>query len=112
MELDVRGPAGQFEALALRLYNPEAHQWSPNFAKSKIGAISPPPTIGAFRNGRGEFNDSESFNGKMVRVRFIISNITANSCHFEQAYSNDGGKSWEINWIATDTRIKGAQIQT
>jgi hypothetical protein len=72
---------------------------------------SPPPTIGAFRNGRGEFYDSEAFNGKPIRVRFTISNFTANSCHFEQAYSDDGGKSWETNWIATDTRINGAQVQ-
>jgi hypothetical protein len=109
VELKVRGPAGQIEALSLRLYNPETHQWSLNFANSKIGAISPPPTIGAFRNGRGEFYDSESFNGKMIRVRFTISDITMNSCHFEQAYSDDGGKSWETNWIATDTRVRGAQ---
>ena len=25
---------------------------------------------------------------------------------FEQAFSSDGGKTWEVNWIATDTRIK------
>ena len=109
VELEVRGPAGQIEALSLRLYDPEAHQWSLNFANSKIGAISPPPTIGAFRNGRGEFYDSESFNGKIIHVRFTISNIIANSCHFEQAYSDDGGKSWETNWIATDTRELGSE---
>lgn len=111
VELEVRGSAGQIEALSLRLYDPAAHQWSLNFANNKIGAISPPPTIGTFRDGRGEFYDSESFNGKTIRVRFTISNITANSCHFEQAYSDDGGKTWETNWIATDTRIKGAQVQ-
>lgn len=109
VELEVRGPSGEIEALSLRLYNHEEHQWSLNFANSRSGAISPPPTIGAFRNGRGEFYDSESFNGKMIRVRFTISDITANSCHFEQAYSDDGGKSWETNWIATDTRVNGAQ---
>jgi hypothetical protein len=34
----------------------------------------------------------------------VISDITAKSCRFEQAFSEDGGKSWEVNWIATDTR--------
>jgi hypothetical protein len=38
-------------------------------------------------------------------VRFIISAITPNSCHFEQSFSGDGGKTWELNWITTDTRI-------
>jgi hypothetical protein len=44
--------------------------------------------------------------GKSIKVRFVIANITRNSCRFEQAYSEDGGKTWEINWIATDTRLK------
>ena len=39
-------------------------------------------------------------------LRFVISDITPNSCHFEQAFSNDGGKTWELNWIATDTRVQ------
>ena len=39
-------------------------------------------------------------------VRFVISDITADTCHFEQAFSADGGKTWEVNWIATDTRVK------
>ena len=42
--------------------------------------------------------------GKAILVRFVISNITAASCHFEQAFSGDGGRSWEVNWIATDTQ--------
>jgi hypothetical protein len=32
--------------------------------------------------------------------------MTANSCHFEQAFSEDGGKTWEVNWVADDTRVK------
>jgi hypothetical protein len=40
-------------------------------------------------------------------VRFVISDITPNSCRFEQAFSDDGGRNWEVNWIAIDTRVKG-----
>jgi hypothetical protein len=103
VELEVSGPAGRFEGLNLRLYNPQSHQWSLNFAGG-AGMLGV-PTIGAFQNGRGEFYDQEDFNGRAILVRFVISDISANSCHFEQAFSDDGGKSWEINWIATDTRI-------
>jgi hypothetical protein len=39
-------------------------------------------------------------------VRFVISDITPTACRFEQAFSDDGGKTWEVNWIATDTRVK------
>jgi hypothetical protein len=105
VELDVTGPAGHIEALSLRLYNPDSHQWSLNFANSAGGTMAI-PTIGEFKNGRGEFYDQETLNGRAILVRFVISDITRNSCHFEQAFSDDGGKTWEVNWIATDTRVK------
>jgi hypothetical protein len=105
IELVADGPAGHFEGLSLRLYNPQARQWSLNFANANSGAFAQ-PTIGEFKNGRGEFFDQEAFNGRAILVRFVISDITPNSCRFEQAFSNDGGKTWEVNWIATDTRVK------
>lgn len=105
VELDVKGSAGRIEALSLRLYNPESRQWSLNFANVK-GGVMTTPTIGEFKNGRGEFYSQEDFNGRAILVRFVISDITLNSCRFEQAFSNDGGKTWEVNWIAVDTRVK------
>ena len=105
VELDVKGPAGHIEALSLRLYNPDTRQWSLNFASSAVGALSLPATVGEFKDGRGEFIDQEPLKGRMILVRFIVSDITADSCHFEQAYSDDQGKTWEVNWIATDTRV-------
>jgi hypothetical protein len=103
VELVVDGPAGHIEALSLRLYNPESHQWSLNFSNSAGGTLSP-PSIGGFKNGRGEFFSRETLNGRAILVRFVISNITPTSCRFEQAFSDDDGKTWEINWVATDTR--------
>jgi hypothetical protein len=103
VELEADGPEGHFEGLSLRLYNPQSHQWSLNFASRSGGTLSQ-PTIGEFKNGRGEFFDQEPFNGRAILVRFVISDITPNSVHFEQAFSEDGGKTWEVNWIATDTR--------
>jgi hypothetical protein len=105
VELEVSGPAGHIEGLSLRLYNPQSHQWSLNFASSNGGAISV-PTIGEFKDGRGEFFDTEPFNGRSILVRNVWSGITPNSCRFEQSFSDDGGKTWEVNWIATDTRAK------
>lgn len=105
VELVVDGPAGHFEGLSLRLYNPQSRQWSLNFA-SASGGVMTAPTIGEFKNGRGEFYNQEMLDGRAILVRFVISDITPNSCRFEQAFSTDGGKTWEVNWIATDTRIK------
>jgi len=105
VELVAEGAAGHLQGLNLRFYNPESHQWSLNFANSNSGTLSQ-PTIGEFKNGRGEFFDQETVSGRAILVRFVISDITPNSCHFEQAFSDDGGKTWEVNWIATDTRVK------
>jgi hypothetical protein len=104
VELDVSGSAGRIEALSLRLYNPESRQWSLNFANVK-GGVMAVPTIGEFKKGRGEFYSQEMLNGRAILVRFVISDITKDSCRFEQAFSDDGGKTWEINWIAIDTRL-------
>jgi hypothetical protein len=105
IELEVDGQTGHMELLSLRLYNPQAHQWSLNVASSKGGSLGV-PTIGEFQKGRGEFIDQETYNNRMILVRFVISDITPDSCHFEQSFSDDGGKTWEVNWIATDTRVK------
>jgi len=105
VELEADGPAGHFEGLNLRLYNPQSHQWSLNFASSSGGSLSQ-PTMGEFKNRRGEFYDQETLDGRAILVRFVISEITAESCRFEQAFSDDGGKTWEVNWIETDTRMK------
>lgn len=104
VELTADGPGGRIEAINLRLYNPEAHQWSLNFASVKGGAMSV-PSIGAFADGRGEFYDTEPIDGRSVLVRGVWSDITKGTAHFEQAISADGGKTWQVNWIADDTRV-------
>src|SRR5262249_49873393 len=88
---------------AWRIYSPEARQWSLNFANSSVGTLSV-PTVGEFRNGRGEFYDQETLGARTILVRNIFSDITPTSYRFEQESSDDGGKTWEVNWIAVDTR--------
>lgn len=106
VELDVSGPAGRIEGLSLRLYNPQSRQWSLNYASSTSGMLGV-PTVGAFANRRGEFYDHEPIDGRMVLVRNVITDDTPRSIRFEQAYSTDGGKSWETNWVAIDTPADG-----
>jgi hypothetical protein len=104
VELEVDGPAGHIEALSLRLYNPQSRQWSLNFSNSRGGTMAV-PTIGEFSGKRGEFYNQDSFDGRAILVRFVISVITPDSCRFEQSFSADWGKTWEPNWIAIDTRV-------
>jgi len=103
-EFEVDSPSGHVEGLTLRLYRPEGHQWYLYWANGKDGVLGQ-PTVGAFKNGRGEFYDQEPFNGRMILVRYVWSDITPNSAHFEQSFSDDGGKTWEVNWITDQTRV-------
>jgi hypothetical protein len=106
-EIDLTGPAGRIRGMSLRLYDPQARQWSIRWANAKDGALGE-PMIGGFANGRGEFYNQETYEGRAVFVRFVFSDITANTFRLEQAFSADGGKSWEANWIATFERRKPA----
>jgi len=106
LELELSGPAGRIEGLGLRLYNPSTRQWSLNWANGSDGAMSTPMT-GEFKNGVGEFFDQETYNGRAIYVKNGFFDVSADFARFEQAFSDDGGKSWEINWIMTFKRIKG-----
>jgi hypothetical protein len=106
-ELTADGPAGHLEGAGLRLYNPESHQWSLNWTSGKSGVLGV-PTIGEFKNGRGVFVDQESFNDRVILVRNSFMDITANSARFEQTFSDDGGETWEANFVMTFTRLKAA----
>jgi hypothetical protein len=99
------GPAGPIQGLTLRLYDPNSRQWRIHWASSNVGALDN-PMIGEFRDGRGEFYDQEFFEGRSIYVRFIWSDITPTSCRWEQAFSADGGKTWEVNWIMEMTRVE------
>src|SRR5260370_42620714 len=98
--------AGHIEGLPLRLYNPQSHQGPLYGANSKIGVMDP-PQIGEFKNGRGEFFAQDTINGKVVLIRFVWTNTTTSTPHFEQSFLEDGGKTWEVNWITDQTRVGG-----
>ncbi|WP_266159717.1 hypothetical protein [Dyella silvatica] len=104
-EIEADGPDGHFEGLTLFLYNPKSHQWSQTFASSDDGTLGP-PAVGEFKQGRGELVDQEPFEGRTILVRATWSDITPDAHRFEQAFSDDGGKTWEPNFIATLTRAK------
>jgi len=106
-EFNVEGKAGHIEGISLRLYHPDSYKWEIYWANRKNGDLTMPPMVGDFRNGRGEFYDHETFQGKPITVRFIFSDVTPTSFRLEQAFSPDGGKTWEPNWISTFTREKG-----
>ena len=103
-ELDVSGSAGRIEGLSLRLYNPQTDQWAVSWANSRDGNLTV-PLVGGFEAGRGEFYSADTLDGRAIFARFIFSDIKATTFQIEQAFSGDGGKTWETNWIATFNRV-------
>jgi hypothetical protein len=97
-------PTAQIEGLTLRLYNPQSHQWSLSWANRKIGTLDP-PQIGEFKNGVGEFFAQDRIDGKVILLRFRWTKVNTSTPHFEQSFSDDGGTTWEVNWITDQTRV-------
>jgi hypothetical protein len=104
-EYEADAPFGHVQGMTLRLFDPNAKQWSLYWSNSKNGTLEK-PMIGEFKDGTGDFYDQEMFEGRSIFARFRWSNITKNSCRWEQAFSADGGNTWETNWIVDFERME------
>jgi hypothetical protein len=100
-------PSGVYKGVTLRAYDSKSGQWAIWWLDGREPfADMDPPVKGRFVNGVGTFYADDTLRGKRVRVRFVWSNITADSAHWEQAFSPDGGKTWEVNWITDFKRAR------
>ena len=106
-DLVLNVPGAPYRGVALRSFDPKSQQWLIWWLDSRnpLGSLDP-PMRGGFKNGVGTFYGDDTLNGKPVRARFIWSGITPTSCHWEQAYSPDGGKTWETNWAQDIIRVR------
>jgi hypothetical protein len=85
------------EAVTLRVFNPSTEEWSLYWVDN-LTTVVQPPVVGRFRDGRGEFFARDTHDGTPVLVKFIWTDIKANSARWEQAFSTDEGRTWETNW--------------
>ena len=95
---------GPVQAIALRLFDPKSKEWSIYWSTDRTGILDV-PVIGGFKDECGEFYSHEVIEGRHIYSRFIWSKITASSAQWEQAFSEDGGKSWETNWVMEFERV-------
>lgn len=106
-ESEADTPNGHVEGLMLYTYNPQTHQWYIYFASDKNGKVSL-PNVGEFKDGRGEFYVQDAMNGKLLLNRYVWSATTSASPHYEESWSSDGGRTWELVRIVDFTRSAGA----
>ncbi|MBB6251736.1 hypothetical protein [Nitrospirillum iridis] len=110
LELPASTPGQPSAAVTFRLYDPAARQWTSHQVDGRTGTLRAPLTGhfggGLFAGRRGEFHgqDHDPLLDRAVAVRVVWSHITATSAHWEQAWSADGGRTWETNWTQDFTR--------
>ena len=95
---------GAFEGVTLRLFDPEQGLWTIFWASTGSPGHLDPPLTGRFSDGRGVFHGDDSYEGRPIRVRFHWTSEGADHARWEQAFSADGGQTWEINWVMEFTR--------
>lgn len=103
-EVTLERASGTTEELVVRLFDPQTQQWSVYEADASSSGFDPRPVIGACKDGRVEGYSHIPWEGKYIFRRVIWSEITTTSFHWEQAFSADGGRTWETNWIADFVR--------
>ena len=98
---------GGFVGLTFRLFDPKAQRWSLYWADSRRGVLDP-PVVGSFSGDVGTFEGEDTFEGRPIRVRFVWTRISPQRARWEQAFSADGGSTWEPNWVMEMTRVAPA----
>lgn len=100
-------PGAPYRGYTIRAYDPKTGEWRIWWLDGRYpdGAMDP-PMKGSFANGIGTFYADDTFKGKPVKVRFIWHNLSPTRSHWEQAFSPDGGKSWETNWTTDFEKVR------
>jgi hypothetical protein len=99
-------PSGSYRAVSLRSFDPQTRQWAIWWLDGRQPHQIDVPMIGSFSDGVGTFYADELIGGRPVRVRFLWTDITPTSCRWQQAFSIDAGRTWEINWVMAFTRVE------
>ncbi len=90
---------GGFVGMSFRFFDPATSQWSIYWADSRRPGLLDPPVLGSFSGDGGVFEGVDTFAGRPIRLRFTWSGVTTPTPRWEQAFSADGGETWETNWV-------------
>ncbi|MBL8347121.1 MAG: DUF1579 domain-containing protein [Rubrivivax sp.] len=92
-------PAGRYRAISMRSFDPAKGLWAIWWLDERHPHQLDAPVVGRFEGGIGTFFADDQFKGRPIRVRFLWTDITADSARWQQAFSEDGGRTWETNWV-------------
>ena len=95
---------GGFVGMSFRFFHPTTGLWAIYWADSRRSGLLDPPVIGAFDGDVGTFEGQDTFRGRPIVVRYTWSGVTTPTPRWEQAFSDDGGETWETNWVMDFTR--------
>lgn len=96
-------PSGRYEASTLRLFHSDTGLWSLHWIDGRYSKFDP-PLYGAFKDGVGTFFGEDSFRGRSIQLRFLWERPTPTIARWKQAFSANGGATWETNWIMEFSR--------
>jgi len=99
-------PAGVYRGLSLRAFDPKTSSWAIWWVDGHNPERIDPPVRGGFKGDEGEFTGPDIYKGTPVTVRFRWHEVRSKRPWWDQAYSTDGGKTWEINWRNYFTRTR------
>ena len=97
-------PGGAYRAVTLRAFNPATGFWSIWWLDGRYPSSLDTPMVGRFEDGVGRFHADDTLAGKPILVRFLWTMFKTGQPRWEQAFSPDGGQSWETNWVMDFTR--------
>jgi hypothetical protein len=97
-------PGGSYRAASLRSFDPATRQWAIWWLDGRNPHQLDVPVVGGFEDGVGSFYANDTFEGRPIVVRFCWLDTGTASPRWEQAFSADGGVSWEVNWTMVFVR--------
>jgi hypothetical protein len=100
--------SGGFVGMSFRFFDPGTRLWWIYWADSRRPGELDPPVVGSFDGDVGVFQGEDVLRGRPVLVRFVWSRVTTATPRWEQAFSDDGGRTWEPNWVMECTRAADA----
>jgi hypothetical protein len=90
---------GGMIGMSFRFFDPVTKVWSIYWADSRRCGVLDPPVFGSFADGIGVFEGDDTLAGRPILVRFTWSRVQTATPRWEQAFSTDGGATWETNWV-------------